>query len=248
MAYKRKYSSRRKTYRKTRGRFGAARRTARTFQTRVNRAVMKKTETKYLDVGGENVQLYHNTGIPGYAHVGPMIWNPWYTIANGNNRASRIGDKISPLGMKIRLWLSNKLDRPNVSYRIVACIMPRLYQGAVVGPGSVDPAPALTAGTLGNYAVLPWDKEKGIKVLYDKIVKITTPWGDATGNTQKECSKTHNLWIKRKSSRPIVYDNNGYVLNNYFSLYVIPYDAYGSLTTDNIASMAYFYRLYWKDP
>ena len=36
-------------------------------------------------------------------------------------------------------------------------------------------------------------------------------------------------------------------MNNPLAVYLIPYDSYGSLTTDNIASIAWTMRLYWKD-
>lgn len=236
----------RKSFRSRRGRRSPYRKMKRSrFQSRVKRVLMTSSETKYYDVGGENLQLYHNTGRNGAAYCRPMIWNPWATMALGTSRYNRIGDKITPLGMKIRLWLSNKLDRPNVSYRIVACIFPRLLDGVAVTDGSVDPAPTPQAGTCGNYSIVPWDKEKGIKVLYDKLIRNPTPWGGVA--PQKECSRTLKIYLKRKSSRPIHYNSAGNIINNPFALYVIPYDAYGTLTTDNIASMAYTYRMYYKD-
>lgn len=209
---------------------------------------MKNVETKYFDTGAENVQLYHNTGLAGGAHVYPVVFNPWNQIASGTGRQMRVGDIINPRGLLFKGWISNKLDRPNVNYRIVVCVMPRMLNGAVVTAASVDPAPPFDSGACGNYTLLPWDKEKGIKVLYDKVIKITSPWGDATGNTQKECSRDFKFFIKRKNARPIKFDTNFNILNNPLSIYIIPYDAYGSLTTDNIASCAFMYRMYWKDP
>ena len=102
--------------------------------------------------------------------------------------------------------------------------------------------------TLGNYMCLPIDTQKGIKVLKDKIYAFHSGWGDNSNATQKEFSNFRQYWIKRKKSRPIKYDYLGNILNNYVAVYVIPYDAYGSLTTDNIASCACLTRMYWKDP
>lgn len=245
MAFKRKYVARRKSFRRRtfkRRRFGRA-----NFSSRVKRVLMKATETKYLDSGFENSQLYHNTGQAGFAFVGPSIFNPWQNITNGNNRATRIGDKITPRGMKVKIWLANKLDRPNLLYRIVACICPRMYNGAVVTAGSIDPAPAFTVGTTGNYMVLPFDKEKNIKVMFDKTYRVESGQSGTAAGVNKECHREVNLWFNKKGARAINFDNGGRVLNNYFALYIIPYDSYGSLTTDNIASCSVFYRMYWKD-
>ena len=169
-----------------------------------------------------------------------------FRLCSGLNQ--RVGDSIQPRGMKLRLWMSNKLDRPNVMYRVIVAIMPRLYNGAAVTAGSIDIAPALSNGTLGNYMCLPIDTQKGIKVLKDKIYAFHSGWGDNSNDTQKEFSNFRQYWIKRKKSRPIKYDYVGNILNNYVAVYVIPYDAYGSLTTDNIASCACLTRMYWKDP
>lgn len=198
-----------------------------------------------MDIGNENVQLYHNTGVSGGAYVSPTIFNPWVNIARGTARYNRIGDKISPTGMLIRLWLANKLDRPNILYRVVVCVLPRMYSGAVVTGGSIDPGVTVNAGAVGNYLCLPWDKEKGIKVLYDRVISNEFKGGLVT--TNKESHKLVKIWVKRKRSRPICYDRNEALVNNFMALYVIPYDSYGTLTTDNIASCAQFYRLYFKD-
>lgn len=208
---------------------------------------MKKSELKYFDTGNENVQLYHNTGLSGGVYVATPIWDPWNVIAKGTNRHNRIGDEITPIGFKLRLWVSNKYDRTNVMYRVVACIMPRAYNGAVVTNGSIDPAPAMNLGAVGNYMCLPWDTEKGIKVLYDRIHQISGKVQENSLAAGKECSKLIRLYIKRKRSRNIKYAITNLPVNNIFAVYVIPYDAYGTLTTDNIASCAYNYRLYFKD-
>lgn len=238
--------SRKRSFRKSRrphGRFG--RKTQRTFQSRVKRVISRAAETKYYDAGNENQQLYHNTGVTGYAHVGAVYFNPWQSIVKGTDRSNRIGDTISPVGMLLKLWLSNKFDRPTVSYRVVCCIMPRVYNGALTTAGNVDPGPTMNVGANGNYSVLPWDKEKGIKVLYDKLHVVQGY--DNYAAAGKETHKNVKIWIKRKRGRSIKFDSNNQILNNYFALYVIPYDSYGSLTTDNIASMALFARLYFKD-
>lgn len=218
----------------------------------MNRLIAKKTETKWLDIGLENQQLYHNTGVTGGAYVSPILFNPWKQIPLGTTRYSRIGDRIHPVGMKIKLWLANKKDRPNVIYRVVVCILPRTFGGSVVSSGSIDPGvSAMTSGTLGNYSILPWDTEKGIKVLYDRTIRNEMGVSHTHySGEQKESHKIVKMWIKRKRSRPVMWDQldaTGNILNNPLAVYVVPYDSYGTLTTDNISSCAMFARLYWKD-
>jgi hypothetical protein len=57
------------------------------------------------------------------------------------------------------------------------------------------------------------------------------------------------LWIKKKNARDIVFDSTGsnQIVNNPIHVWVIPYDSYGTLTTDNIASLAYQGCVYYKD-
>lgn len=209
---------------------------------------MKKTETKYFDAGNENVQMYHNTGLAGGAYCATPIWDPWNVIQKGTNRHNRIGDEIIPRGFKLRLWLSNKDDRTNVLWRIVCCIIPRAYNGAIVTNGSIDPAPAMNLGACGNYLCLPWDTEKGIKVLYDKVIPISGQWQTNSAGAAKENSKLVRLFIKRKKSRNIKYAITNLPVNNIFAVYIIPYDAWATLTTDRLGTVAYNYRLYFKDP
>lgn len=257
MAYKRKYRSFRKS---RRGRYSRRYRRKMNFKTRVNRLIAKKAETKFYDIGLENQQLYHNTGISGGTYAAPLLFNPWQLIPLGTTRYSRIGDKVSPVGMKCRLWMGNKYDRPNIHYRVVVCVLPRMFKGAVVTAGSIDPGiSAMSNGTMGNYLCLPWDTEKGIKVLYDRVIKneagfsysTTTAGTNINGTGQgKECHKFLKFWIRRKRSRPVMWDQldtTGNIINNPLAIYVIPYDSYGTLTTDNIASCALQTRLYFKD-
>lgn len=215
---------------------------------------MKNAETKNYRIANENQQLYHNTGTTGYAYVGPILFNPWRYIPLGTNNHSRIGDRIAPRGMSVRLWMANKLDRPNVMYRVLVLIMPKTYNSVGVTAGSVDIGATFQNGANGNYLTMPIDTEKGIKVLYDKVIRneigfsayaSTTAAGD---QNSVECHLFKKLWIKRKRSRDVAWETAGVeIVNKPLNIYVIPYDSYGTLTTDNIASCAWTTTLYYKD-
>lgn len=93
------------------------------------------------------------------------------------------------------------------------------------------------------------DKDRGFKAYYDKVINSNV--GSSQSFTAgKESHKYVRLWIKSKGNRQIQYDQSStnYITNNPILVYVIPYDSYGTLTTDNIASLAYYCRLYYKDP
>lgn len=227
-----------------------------TFQSRVTRVLMKKAETKQMAAGSEDVQLYHNTGVTGYTYVAPVLFNPWNGIGQGNGRQQRVGLEIAPRGMSMRIWMANKLDRPNVLYRVSVVILPKTFNNTRVTTGSIDPfVPIYAGGGVGNNIALFWDVEKGIKVLYDRVFSnekgyssvLNGGGGTSTGN--KECHIFKKLWIKRKRSSTIKFESNANqdILNKPLAVYVIPYDSYGTLTTDRVGSCAFAYQLYWKD-
>lgn len=234
-------------YRKTPiGRY-SRKRVQRTFQAKVKNVIMKTAETKNYRIANENQQLYHNTGTMGYAYVGPVLFNPWRYIPLGTNHHQRVGDTITPRGMSLRLWMGNKSDRPNLMYRVLVLVMPKSYNGIAVTSGSLDIGCTFQNGANGNYITMPIDTEKGIKVLYDKVFRNEAGSNSSTIIT-REYHTFKKLWIKRKRSNNIVFDTAGVeIVNKPLNIYVIPYDSYGTLTTDNIASCAWTATLYYKD-
>lgn len=232
---------------------------------KVVKAVMnRKTETKYYDIGLENNQLWHNTGfgtgVPPFPVASiPGFFNPWARIAPGTGRDGRIGDKITPRGMKINLWLAPKQDRPNVMFRIIVCVLPKVYNAVVTG-SQFDPFQIPNSGVLGNRMLYPLDKDKGVKALYDRVVTFNLgfsasslgvlgpPPVSSANNYAREGHLLKKIWIKSKKARDIVFDTVSVdIVNRPVAVYVIPYDSFGTQTTDNIASVAGFMRMYYKD-
>lgn len=251
MALKRKYRNLR-FRKKARGKRGTYRRKM-NFASRVKRVIMKNIETKYYDDAYENLNLYHNTGYSSLPPVGSdvkaIIFNPWAVIPTGTLRYQRIGDNIMPRGMAIRLWLSNKNDRPNVIYRIIVARLPKTYDGTIVSATNFNPFQIPNSGGLGNRLILPADKDKGVKFLYDRCVSnVKNPTYFGSGPSGKEASKLVRIWIKRKRANKITFDQlKADIVNRPVAIYVIPYDAFGTLTTDAIGSCALWYRMYYKD-
>jgi len=252
MAFKRKYRS--NPYKKSRrGKYSRKTRKGATFQTRVNRVLLKKAETKYFDRGVEHNQLYHNTGFG--AGIGPTFpvasipnfFNPWINIVQGTGRQNRIGDKITPRGMRLKMYIANKADRPNTMVRIIVAVLPKVLNGSIVGC-QFDPFQGANSGLCGNNMLLPADTDKGVKFLYDKIHHMTGSQRVTDNPAAKEQTKVIKLWIKSRRGTPIVYDTTSTdIVNKPIAVYAIPYEQFSTLTSDNIASVACFQRLYFKD-
>jgi len=150
-----------------------------------------------------------------------------------------------PRGIKLKLYLANKQDRPNTMIRVIVATLPKTYNAAVVG-SQFDPFQIPNSGILGNRMLYPADKDKGVKFLYDRIHR--TAIGQEKSNLDKEKTKIVRIWIKRKNARAIVWDTTGVdIVNKPLAVYCIPYEQYSTAETDNIASVAGFMRLYYKD-
>jgi len=255
MAYKRKYKSR-KFKRSRRTKF--TRKGRKTFKARVTQVLMKKVETKMYHFAEENIQLNHNIG----RNVGSVLipvmgsftnlYNIWADIPKGTGSAQRIGDRITPRGMSLKIYLANKVDRPNTMIRVIIARVPKAINGTATTVGNVNPfETTLQLGNNGNKMLMNADSDRGVKFLYDKIHRMTTQaWGAGIGGSgTKEQTKVFRLWIKSKRSRDIIYDSTGssQIVNNPILVWAVPYEQYSTLTTDEVASIAYEGKLYYKD-
>ena len=227
-----------------------------TFRRRVNQVIMRNVETKYFDRGVENVQLYHNLGrgtlvtAPTTVTSIPELFNLWDNITQGSGRFQRIGDEIVPRGMKINLYLATKADRPNTAIRIIVAVLPKAFGGAVT-PYDWDPLQAPNSGVLGNTMLFPADKDKGVKFLYDRIIRCGTQEALEPSNYTgvKEMTAWKRIWIKPKRGTKIRFDTTSSTIQNKpIAIYAIPYEQYSTLTSDRVATCAAFVRLYYKDP
>lgn len=199
-----------------------------------------------MQAGLENVQLYHDVG----NGIGPttnqkaLVFDPWLNLVQGVSKSTRIGDKVTPVGYKLRLWFANKPNFIDVLYRLIVVILPRAIGTVAVSPTNVDLFRATDIGTNNSTMCGHIDKETVKKVLYDKTFRLQ----NSSGFDTKEVHMIKKLYFKTKRARPIEYINNSNVhKNNFLAVYLIPYDSWGTLQTDNIASCAYIDRIYYKD-
>jgi hypothetical protein len=143
--------------------------------TKTGFGVRRTTEVKEYYTNGENNQLYHNASNSITAGSQPLQINPLNALGQGTTSSTRIGDHNFVRNVTVRLWLSNKLDRSNVMYRVIGVFSP--------SPSSVS-APSF-AGVLSqplgavNY-MLTYPNTEQFTLVYDKIVNPNTfgPWFD----------------------------------------------------------------------
>jgi len=256
MAYKRKFSKRR--FKKSR-RGRSTRRGPRTFKARVTQVLMKKVETKTYHFADENIQVNHNLGRNSGSLLivkmatDAILFNIWADIPRGPASFQRIGDRITPRGMALKIYLAAKEDRPNTMIRIIIARVPKAINGVATLVDNVQPfETTLQLGNNGNKMLMNADKDRGIKFLYDRIHRFGsqgTSKTNGTGNPEKELTKIVKLWIKSKKSRDIIYDSTGsaQIVNNPLCMWIIPYEQYDTVVTDIIASYAYEGKLYYKD-
>lgn len=209
----------------------------------IKKVSLKSSETKQAYTIVENNQLYHN--------VVNIRQDLLYTTqgitatdTGTSSYSNRIGDEVIARGLSIKLWLANKSTRPNVMYRIVVF---RYTSGDTVSSNDIF----LSASA--NFMLKDYNTDK-IKVLYSRIINLQvgasqTPVDAQNINYGKEAHKLLKIWIPMKNKK-LRYDGDvsGVPKWTDIGFAIVPYDSYGTLTTDNIASYSYHSKFYFKDP
>jgi hypothetical protein len=175
------------------------------------------TELKsYYEQNG-NFQLYHNTPAL-YFNLSNML----NQITTGTGFNNRIGTKIHVKTLDVLMVFNNKFDRTNVCYRVVLFAAPSTT--------STDSASELIHG--GQFSGLP--VIQNAVLLHDAAFPLNQGSSQSAG-VQKERSHSHRASIA--INRAVVYNTDGNCATRIIG-FVCAYDAFGTLTTDNIASVA----------
>jgi len=208
----------------------------------IKKISLKTTETKHTHNIGENQQLNHNT---------PTVFGTQLKTeisVNDNNTGTsnflcRVGDEVIARGISFKFWFANKLDRPNVMYKIVIF----KYKS---GTTLASTAPYYSQGST-NIMIRDLDTEqyKILKVLTFNLQtnaqKIVTVGGALVG---AEGHRAVSVYIPMKNMK-IKYENQSTVPRFFDLAYSITaYDSYGTAASDNIASFAVNAKFYFKDP
>lgn len=197
--------------------------------------VSRSKETFHKDYSFGKVELYHNT----YTSNNLFTLNSTSSMpSQGDGDSNRTGNDLMRRGFFINAMFLCKADRLNTKFRVFIFQVSKGYDTSV-GSNLWDPV-------TGNFLIDPIDKDR-VKILYDKIhgYKNINPGVSTTG---KEVTFFRKFYVKAPKHLKF-YDDGAQDNNDPYDLYayVIAYDSYGSLTTDNIGSVQLWSRMYWKE-
>lgn len=245
MAFVKKGMKMRKGYKKPVSRKAFAKRAVSKAKTAslvklIKKVSLRQAETKDTHIISENLQLNHNSPYV----VGALLYTEQGINDNETGTSQytkRIGDEIVASGISIKLWFANKLDRPDILYKLVV-----FKYKANTTLNATDPFEV--QGT-SNYMIRDMNVEKFkiVRVINFKISTSAQRITSADVFNGAEGHKAMKVWIPLRqkikyesgTSTPFGWD---------YAFTVVAYDSYGTLTTDNIASFAMNRKLYFKDP
>lgn len=202
------------------------------------RSVLFRTlETKYKSIDFDKTELYHNS-ITYLANKNLATNLP----GQGDADAERVGDEIYLTGIKLRLLLGQKYDRPNCTFKIW------IVEANSVS-GNANDKNVFFHNTTGNILLDPI-QSKRFSILKAITVK---PKGTAmeVGEAGKEFVRPLSLWLPMRRKIHFVADASTSVskgMKEHLYILLGVYDAYGTLTTDNIAYCQGSATYYYKDP
>lgn len=212
---------------------GLTKKQQRSVRKIAKKVAMSIPERKVFGFLDENLQLFHNKTDykTNFLECKQGVADP-NDLQGPNTRLVRIGDEFLLRECNIRLWLSNKEDRPNVMYK---CYL-FWYDSNV---------------SLSDTVVFFTQQNKMLDRINNEQVSIidqqTIFSGPSYAITEKEHSYLCTLKGRWKGKK-ITYDEGGTVpKKRTIGMAVVCYDAYGTLQTDNIASYAYNAKIVIQD-
>jgi len=151
---------------------------------------------------------------------------------------NRIGDSITPVGVKLYLQFSQPVDRPNVTFRLTVV----KFHGSAAPPLTIP-----VTGISGNNLLDPIDTEKCSVVKVFNFKAKENYWAGTSG-TSKQITNFMTLWIPLPK-KAYVYGSDGNTQGKMFQLSVgvAAYDTFGTLGTDVIGYISLQSQLYFKD-
>jgi len=211
---------------------GLSKTQAKSVRKIAKKAVMGSAETKTVGKQTENVQLFHNKAlyVENLLSTSQGLEDPNDLASN----AARIGDSIRLTNTNIKFWLSNKSDRPNVMYRLI------LFW--------YDTPTTLTDAicffTQSN-KMLDRPNIENISIVDQKYIFSSSNYAvDANNHERSQLATLKGNWKGKR----ITYDEGkDKPKKRTLGVCLVCYDAYGTLQTDNIASVAYNYNINFKD-
>lgn len=183
------------------------------------------------------------------------------TAPHGLNEAAlnRIGDEVIGRGVKLKLFIEQEAERPNVMYMIYIYRYNVLLMNAGATPPAVMTDNEFWTGPAGAGALtnrmLDQPNSKNIKVIRRKVIKpvnqanysIQTAGPTPVGPFVK--TDYHEFWIPLKNKK-IRYRNPDSPLpeRDGLGFALVAFDAQNTATTDHISNVMWTSTFYFKDP
>lgn len=206
-----------------------------TIRQIAQKVVNKSSETKIKDYSYGKMELYHNS--PQLLELNSANALP----TRGTGVDNRIGDAIRKVGTRHTMLIGGKADRTNVTFRLMYITYPRdkayAYDDFFINKS-------------GNALLdrVNTDLVKVIKVIYVKPQKATLFSGNGqTNGGAMEYTTAKKVWIPSKSVIKFPEGANAEASNRKFGVLITAYDAYGTLTSDNIGYIQHLISNYFKD-
>lgn len=231
------------------GGFTSSLRAKRSLRATVRRVIGAYAEKKMTIGQRINEQLYHAVGSSNIGTYWTTVITNLLSTPVGTGQFQRVGDSIQAQKLDFKFWLSNKGDRPNVMYRILVVKGEEgdMASGTNLGMAGASANTMLTFINTDKYTVL-YDRvinsAAGFKANQTEILGVKQP-GELD---RREQALYHSFTVP--INKKITYKTDAGAVptgNNYLNCYVIPYDAYGTSLTDNIASMAFNVKFTFTD-
>lgn len=198
----------------------------------IKKVAIKRSELKQKDASYGKVELYHNLYAGGY------VLNSTASMpTQGTADNQRVGDELYTSGVTVRCLFGQKADRPNVNWKVWFMEVPK--------------------GTAFSSA--GWFEQTTSNVLLDnpnrdfvKVIKTVSMRPDEAGLNNSggdEYTFVRKWWIPYRRLIKFGPTASGTSHNqNDLHMIIACYDAYGSLTTDNIGYVQAVSTLFYRDP
>lgn len=234
MALKRKYRSKRPMRFRKRTKYAKKKYAAKKRFTRAVRSVVLRTaERKYLADNEGKTELYHN--VPSQGTLFGRTGSGMPTVGTGSHQ--RIGDSIYMTGIKFRIMMYSKADRPNTTFKFLVLQSRNNSSGnpirAVTGNNSIDPID-----------VTQW-RVLGVRNVQDRIgiPNVQT----SLGESGVEHTRYTDIYIPIKRKVHTLGQGGTNWNMEDIVLWVCAYDTYGTLTSDNVGAFQFWTELYFRD-
>jgi len=205
----------------------------------VKKIILRNAEPKFKSFAHNLVlvkELYHDTYSVPYPLDGPN-----QLPAQGITDTTRIGDEIHISRIQVQFLLGQKLDRHNVTFRIIVV---KCTAGA--SPVSYD---TLFINTTDNCLLDNINTDR-VSVVRDYQIKYAiNPDLSGVGGADKEFTHAHKMMIPVNMKVKFPTDADTAATNRkQLYMYVFAYDAFGTIAgTTNIAYCQCHTTVYYKD-